>query len=123
MDSRTKTNRSHKGFTLVEIMIVVVIIGLLATMALPLWMKIRSAAQEKTILNNLRQLSAAAQQYFTEHGVSTAAYDSLVGPDLYVKTIATVAKENYPTVYYQTDTAIVATGSAVPGKPDISFTN
>lgn len=118
-----KTNRSNKGFTLVEIMIVTIIIGLLATMALPMWMKIRAASQEKIIINNLRQLSSAAQQYYMEHGVSTAGQADLVGTDKYVKVIATVAGENYPLTYNQTDTAIVATGSAVPGKPDISFAN
>jgi type IV pilus assembly protein PilA len=118
-----KTNRSNKGFTLVEIMIVTIIIGLLAMMALPMWMKIRAAAQEKTIINNLRQLSSAAQQYFLENGVSTAAWADLVGTEKNIKTIATVAKENYPLIYNQTDTLIIATGSAVPGKPDISFAN
>ena len=118
-----KTNRSNKGFTLVEIMIVVVIIGLLAAMAIPAFQKVRAASQEKTIVNNLRQLSAAAQQYFLENGVSTAAYVDLVGPTAYIKTIAKVAGENYPLVYNQTDASIVATGSNVANKPDISFTN
>lgn len=102
-----KTNRSNKGFTLVEIMIVVVIIGLLAAMAIPAFQKVRAASQQKTILNNLRQLNAAAQQYYLENGVSTAAYTSLVGPTLYIKQIQTVAGEDYTALTFnQTDTEL-----------------
>ena len=118
-----KNSRSNKGFTLVEIMIVVVIIGLLAAMAIPAFQKVRASSQEKTIVNNLRQLSAAAQQYFLEYGASTVSYSSLVGPSLYIKVINKVAGETYPTTLNQTDQTITATGSSVAGKPDISFSN
>jgi type IV pilus assembly protein PilA len=102
-----KTNRSNKGFTLVEIMIVVVIIGLLAAMAIPAFQKVRAASQSKTILNNLRQLNAAAQQYYLENGVATVAYGSLVGPTLYIKQIQVVAGETYSSLTFsQTDTEL-----------------
>ena len=71
--------RTPQGFTLVEIMIVVVIIGLLAAMAIPAFQKVRIAAQDKAVLNNARQLSAASNQYMMEYGVSTVAIDNLVG--------------------------------------------
>lgn len=90
-----KNLRSSKGFTLVEIMIVVVIIGLLAAMAIPAFQKVRASSQQKAILNNLRQLNSAAQQYYLESGASTVAYDSLVGPSLYIKVIQPVAGESY----------------------------
>ena len=62
--------RSQKGFTLVEIMIVVVIIGLLAAMAIPAFQKVRRSSLEKTVLNDGRQIGAAIQQYCMEYGVS-----------------------------------------------------
>jgi len=89
--------KSKKGFTLVEIMIVVVIIGLLAAMAIPAFQKVRETSQEKAITNNLRQLASAADQYFLEHGVTTITSAELVGTDSYVKSIDAVAGENYPT--------------------------
>ncbi len=99
--------RSNKGFTLVEIMIVVVIIGLLAAMAIPAFQKVRSASQDKTVLNNARQLSAAADQYYLENGVSTVAISNLVGATNYVKAVNTVAKETYPTGFSQNETITI----------------
>ena len=87
--------KSKKGFTLVEIMIVVVIIGLLAAMAIPAFQKVRETSQKKTITNNLRQLASGADQYFLEYGVSTVNSTQLIGTDRYVKTIDPVASETY----------------------------
>jgi len=106
-----KVPRSSKGFTLVEIMIVVVIIGLLAAMAIPAFQKVRVAAQDKAVLNNMRQLAAAADQYFLVNGTGTAVIADLVGSSAYVKTLNTVADENYPAAYTQA-TAITVTGIA-----------
>ena len=93
--------RSNKGFTLVEIMIVVVIIGLLAAMAIPAFQKVRTASQDKAVLNNARQLSGAADQYYLENGASFASLGSLVGATNYVKAVNTVASEVYPDSYTQ----------------------
>jgi type IV pilus assembly protein PilA len=105
-----KKNNSQ-GFTLVEIMIVVVIIGLLAAMAIPAFQKVRQSSQDKAVLDNARQLSVGADQYFLENGVSTVAWSDLVGPDAYVKEVKTVAGETYPTVFTQGQ-AITITGVA-----------
>ena len=100
--------KSTKGFTLVEIMIVVVIIGLLAAMAIPAFQKVRSSSQDKAVLNNMRQLGAAADQYFLENGTSTAAIAALVGSSAYVKALNTVANESYPLNFTQGNPVIVS---------------
>jgi type IV pilus assembly protein PilA len=96
-----KNMQQTKGFTLVEIMIVVVIIGLLAAMAIPAFQKVRQASQDKAVLNNARQLSGAADQYYLENGVSTVTVGFLVGTSNYVKSLNLVAKETYPTAFTQ----------------------
>ena len=96
-----KKHSAQKGFTLVEIMIVVVIIGLLAAMAIPAFQKVRVASQDKAVLNNARQMATAADQYYLENGATFAASSALVGATNYVKALNTVASETYPTNYTQ----------------------
>src|SRR5213596_1450874 len=61
-----KTNKTA-GFTLVEIMIVVAIIGLLAAIAIPNFVKARENAQLNSIFNNLRILEGAKDQWALEN--------------------------------------------------------
>jgi prepilin-type N-terminal cleavage/methylation domain-containing protein len=72
---KTMKNNRKGGFTLVEIMIVVAIIGLLAAIAIPNFIKARATAQANACINNLRQIDSAAQEWALEsHQVGTATY-------------------------------------------------
>ncbi len=72
-----------------------VTVGLVAAMAIPAFQKVRTASQEKAVLNNLRQLAAAADQFYLENGVGAATYGDLVGPTRYIKAIQSMAGESY----------------------------
>jgi prepilin-type N-terminal cleavage/methylation domain-containing protein len=66
---KNQTSR-RTGFTLVEIMIVVAIIGLLAAIAIPNFVKARVTSQQKACINNLRQIDSAVTEWALETGQS-----------------------------------------------------
>lgn len=66
-----KTIAKNKGFTLVEIMIVVAIIGLLAAIAIPNFVRARTTSQMNACVNNLRLIDAAKQQWALEQHQGT----------------------------------------------------
>ncbi len=77
------SNRS--GFTLVEIMIVVAIIGLLAAVAFPNFVRARSKSQQNACINNLRQIDGAAQTWALENNKSSSETYTLDQIKPYIK--------------------------------------
>ena len=68
-----KRTLRRAAFTLVEIMIVVAIIGLLAAIAIPNFVRARTTSQQNACINNLRQVDGAVQQWALEQKKDPAA--------------------------------------------------
>jgi len=76
---------SESGFTLVEIMIVVAIIGLLAAIAIPNFMKNRETSQRNACANNVRLIDAAKEQWAMESGQVSGASVITASVNSYLK--------------------------------------
>ncbi len=73
-----------KGFTLVEIMIVVAIIAILAAVAIPNFVRYRKTSQMNACISNLKQLQAAVEQAKMA-GTASPGWTDIVGSDKYIK--------------------------------------
>jgi type IV pilus assembly protein PilA len=89
----------------------VLLLFTLAAMANAAFARIRPSSVDKAVLNNARQLAAAANQYCLEHKVTSCAHSDLVGPNKLLKVIGRVQQETYPGVF-QVGGIITITGVA-----------
>lgn len=112
---KIKSSRAA-GFTLVEIMIVVAIIGLLAAIAIPNFVKARTTAQKNACITNLRQLDGAIQQFALENNKAGAAPITLSQCRAYLKNSVicpaggTTPEDSYSVVDCQTAPTCISKG-------------
>ena len=74
-----------KGFTLIEIMIVVAIIAILAAVAIPNFVKYRNESQRAACISNMKQLQTAGEQWAMKNVDQTPTMSDLCGSTLYIK--------------------------------------
>ena len=89
MKTFRRIRRDEKGFTLIEIMIVVLIIGILLAIAVPNFIRARETSRAKSCISNLKQIDAAKEQWAMDNKMTTGDTPTwpgdLVGLDSYIK--------------------------------------
>jgi prepilin-type N-terminal cleavage/methylation domain-containing protein len=117
----SKLNKRRGGFTLVEIMIVVAIIALLAAIAVPGFLRARKRSQASRILNDLRLIDSAVDQYAIETNKASGATVAVTdwtnylkknsvlwntGADLFTQSYGTQTVDSLPRVPTTTKTSL-----------------
>jgi len=112
---RFKKTGKAQGFTLVEIMIVVLIIGILLAIAIPNFIQARESSRAKACVANLKQIESAKQQYMMDNNTSTftAAVPTTAMFSKYIKSIPTCPSGGTYSTGDTTASASCSTGTVV----------
>ena len=120
METRLKTNRTRRGFTFIEIMIVAGLIGMLTIIALPNFLRYRVASRRGVCIANLKQMQNAKVQWACEHRkalTDVPAESDLIGASNYLrdKPVCPSGGNDYITTIGQVDQYATCTISLVEG--------
>jgi prepilin-type N-terminal cleavage/methylation domain-containing protein len=77
---KVRSERSERGFTLIELMVVILILGILVAIAVPVYLASQDNAREMTCRSNLRTIDGAIRTFAARYGADPATLDELV-PD------------------------------------------
>ncbi len=76
-----KLKRNQKGFTLIEVLLIVVILGIIAAIAIPRLMASRAQAEQEACKTNLANLNTAIEKYYFDYGSWPSDLNALNNPD------------------------------------------
>ncbi|EGR4286186.1 pilin [Vibrio cholerae] len=96
-------NKQQQGFTLIELMIVVAIIGVLAAVAIPAYQNYVARSETASGLATLKALITPAEMFYQENGIATAATHAQLGTDSAANdlgTIGTAIANSVPTLTF-----------------------
>lgn len=82
------------GFSLVEVLIIIVIVGLLATMAVPAFHQVKIQEQKRKVLVNLQHVATVGQEYIKAEHVDKVSYEDLIAKK-YLQAITPINGEDY----------------------------
>jgi type IV pilus assembly protein PilA len=110
---------SPSGFTGKEMLVMVflILVGL-GTLSYAALLRVRADSEDKAVLCVVRQMAAAADQYYLENGVTTVEWGQLVGATNYVKAVNPVAHEVYPERFAR---GLTITVSGIAGTRTITY--
>ena len=110
-----------KGHSVVELVAVVLLIVLLATMAVPAFKKLRRSTEDNAVRDNLQRIAVAAREYLKVEGVSQVSSADLIGSGKKISTLESIGDETYDFIVTPETPRLTATINGRVISYDMSF--
>ena len=110
-----------KGHSVVELVAVVLLIVLLATMAVPAFKKLRRSTEDNAVRDNLQRIAVAAREYLEVESVSQVSSADLIGSGKKISTLESIGDETYDFIVTPETPRLTATINGRVISYDMSF--